>query len=60
MFTKSDLKEDFSMRVHLIKRQAIEEYVTRHDASKTSFEYYVTNIKYENFKILCHKICYTI
>ena len=38
------------MRVHLIKRQAIEAYVAGHAASKRSFEYWVTAIKYADWE----------
>jgi len=38
------------MRVHLIKKQAIEEYVAGHAASKSSFEYWVTAVKYADWK----------
>ena len=38
------------MRVHLIKRQAIEAYVADHAASKRSFEYWVTAIKYADWE----------
>jgi mRNA interferase HigB len=34
------------MKVHLIKKQAIEEYVVGHAASKPGFEYWVTAVKF--------------
>ena len=34
------------MKVHLIKKQAIEDFVTGHAASKRSFEYWVSSVKY--------------
>ncbi|MCX6250598.1 MAG: type II toxin-antitoxin system HigB family toxin [Bacteroidetes bacterium] len=37
------------MRVHLIKKQAIEGYVAGHAASKSSFEYWVTAVKYADW-----------
>ena len=37
------------MRVHLIKKQAIEEYIADHAASKSSFEYWVTAVKYADW-----------
>ena len=39
------------MRVHLIKKQAIEGYVTGHAASKPSFENWVTAVKYADWEI---------
>jgi len=38
------------MRVHLIKKQAIEEYVAGHAAGKRSFEYWVTAVKYADWE----------
>jgi mRNA interferase HigB len=37
------------MRVHLIKKQAIEDYVVGHAASKSSFENWVTGVKYADW-----------
>ena len=38
------------MRIHLIKKQAIEQYVAGHAASKRSFEYWVTAVKYADWE----------
>jgi mRNA interferase HigB len=37
------------MKVHLIKKQTIEEYVIGHAASKSSFEYWGTAVKYADW-----------
>jgi mRNA interferase HigB len=37
------------MRVHLIKKQAVEDYVAKHAASKRSFENWYTAIKYADW-----------
>jgi mRNA interferase HigB len=37
------------MRVHLIKKQAIEDYVVDHAASKSSFENWVMGVKYADW-----------
>jgi mRNA interferase HigB len=37
------------MRVHLIKKQTIEDYVVGHAASKSSFEYWVTLVKHADW-----------
>jgi mRNA interferase HigB len=39
------------MRVHLIKEQALEDYVAGHAASKRSFENWVTAVKFADWDI---------
>ncbi len=36
------------MRVHLIKKQTIQNYVDGHTPGKSSFERWVTSVKYEH------------
>ena len=39
------------MRVHLIKKQTIEDFIADHAASKSSFENWVTVVKYADWDI---------